>query len=637
MFDESSTSSVVDTPVRRRRQPWRCEPVTVGGPLDAALERTQSWCGIWWARLHETQPWLAAIPDIGPSCEVLLADSLFHDLAAHEREGLLAWVRSQQHDDGSWRDALGNIDLSLTCLGYWARVQAGEAPESEPLAKALRLIHELGGARRANLTVRLWLALAGTVDWSWVPAVPSELFLLPDGAPLSPARLSPWARQMVTALHVLAHGPARVHVCEVPELLLYNRRDQPIPPRLTSPGLAGDLLQAFDATIKLARRLPIGVLRRRSVAQASRWIEGSQQAHGGWFATRPSIYSLIALRVMGAHSDDPRMRRGLEYLRRARGVVQIGQSRVLAQGLTGRPLAKLARLAVAAGSEPERLLAAEIDQPGPWQRRADAPIGGWPVEQGAESHLDVHTTCAVLQALRGVRTTPTRASLRRAAEVVLAMQERDGSFARFERGESDVPLSHLPWRDADQLNFGNADDEDRVALTAVVLRELAVLGWRREDDRIDRAVHWLERVHAERGHTWSVASLSAVVRAVAVQCSADDPLRLACERQLRTKQWENGSFGDELSTARALQALIACGAPCVQAERAARYLVRRVGELAQDSKGEAPSVSDSQVPGYGLSARLRDPSAGVRDIHAALSSFRREVGELAPEPTLRTS
>jgi squalene-hopene/tetraprenyl-beta-curcumene cyclase len=614
--------------------------VTVGGPLDAALERTQSWCRIWWERLHADEPWLAAIPDVGPSCEVLLADTLFHDLAEQEREGLLAWICSQQHDDGSWRDALGNIDLSLTCLGYWVRVQAGEDPESEPLAKALRVIHELGGARRANLTVRLWLAMAGTVDWSWVPAVPSELFLLPDGAPLSPARLSPWARQMVTALHVLAHGPARVHVCEVPEILLYNRRDQAIPPRLTSPGLAGDLLQAFDATIKLARRLPSGVLRRRSLAQTSRWIEASQQAHGGWFSARPTIYSLLALRVMGAHSDDPRVRRGLDYLRRARGLVEIEDEsvqRVLAQGLTGRPLAKLARLGVAAGSDPARLLAAEIAQPGPWQRRADAPIGGWPVEPGADSHLDLHTTCAVLHALRGVRTTATRASLRRAAEVMLAMQERDGSFARFERGESDVPLSHLPWRDADQLNFGSADDEDRVVLTAVVVRELAVLGWRREDDRIDRACRWLERVHRERGHTWSVGTLAAVVRAAAVQCAPDDPLRKSCERQLRTKQWEDGSFGDELSTARALLALIACGAPCVQAERAARQLVRRVGLLARETRGETPSVSDARVPGYGLSARLRDPSAGVRDIHMALASFRREVGELAPETNSRSS
>lgn len=616
--------------------------MTVGGPLDAALERTRTWCGVWWDRLHEREPWLTAIPDVGPSCEVLLADALFHDLQPREREGLLAWVRSSQHDDGSWRDAQGSVDLSLTCLGYWARVQAGDDPDSESLAKALRVIHELGGARRANLSVRLWLAMSGTVDWSWVPAVPSELFLLPEATLLSPARLSPWARQMVTALHVLAHGPARVHVCEVPELLLYNRHAQPIPPRLTSPGLAGDLLQAFDTSIKLARRLPSGVLRRRSLARATHWIADSQQAHGGWFSARPTIYSLLALRVMGVHSDDPRIRRGLEYLRLARGKVEAeaevdvdrpadsrAPTRVLAQGLTGRPLAKLARLAVAAGDPPDRLLAAEIAQPGPWQRRADAPIGGWPVEHGAQSHLDLHTTCAVLHALRGVRTTATRASLRRAAEVMLAMQERDGSFARFERGESDVPLSHLPWRDADQLNFGSADDESRVVLTADVVRELAVLGWRREDDRIDRACRWLEHVHAERGHAWSVATLAAVVRALAAQGRGE--ARKACERQLRTKQWEDGSFGDELSTARALLALIACGGPCVQAERAARWLVRRVGELGGEARGDAPSVPSARVPGYGLSSWLRDPSAGVRDIHAALTSFRREVGELAPE------
>jgi hypothetical protein len=133
-------------------------------------------------------------------------------------------------------------------------------------------------------------------------------------------------------------------------------------------------------------------------------------------------------------------------------------------------------------------------------------------------------------------------------------------------------------------------------------------------------------MHAERGHAWSVATLAAVVRVAAVQCAADDPLRKACERQLRTKQWEDGSFGDELSTARALLSLIACGGPCVQAERAARWLVRRVGELAREADGAAPSVTAARVPGYGLSPWLRDPSAALRDIHAALSSFRHEVG-----------
>jgi squalene-hopene/tetraprenyl-beta-curcumene cyclase len=616
---------------------WRPQPMTAGGPLDAAIERSRGWCRTWWARIHGPRPWLLAIPDIGPSCEVLLADALFHDLRADEREGLLGWIRSQQRADGSWHDGHGEPDLSLTCLGYWARIQAGDDPEDEQLVKALRVVHELGGARRANLTVRLWLALAGTVEWDWVPAVPSELYLLPEFAPLSPARLSPWARQMVTALHLLASGPARVHVCDASELLLYNRWNEPIPPRLTTPGLAGDLLQAFDTSIKLARKLPRGAIRRRSLARALRWIEDSQQAHGGWFSTRPTLYSLLALRAVGVTTDDPRLRRGLDYLRHARGLVEVEGRELIAQGLTGRPLATLARLGLAAGvgpSEPaeglrERLLAAEITRSGPWQRRADAATGGWPEELEAESHLDVRTTCEVLATLRGARTPASRASLRRAADVVLAMQEPDGSFARFERGESEVPLSHLPWRDADQLNLGSPHDEGRVVLTAIAVRELSALGWRREDDRIRRAIEWLAEAHTLRGHSWSVATVAELVRASTAQCTPDHPLRMAAERQLRSKQWEDGSFGDELATARALLALIECGEPCIQAHRAARHLVARVGSIAREQAGETPTCPDLTLPGYGLSPRLLDPSAGAREIHLALLAFHRELGPLA--------
>ncbi|MCA9682564.1 MAG: hypothetical protein KC457_10245, partial [Myxococcales bacterium] len=291
-------------------------------PLDAAIDRSHGWCRAWWERINaEDQRWLAAIPDVGPTCELLLADALFHDLQEREREAMLAWIRHSQHEDGSWRNLDGEIDLSLTCLGYWALVQHGADPSCDELVKALRLIHELGGARRANLTVRLWLALAGTVPWDWVPAVPSELYLLPEFTPLSPARLSPWARQMVAAFHLLAESGARIHMAPGAELLLYNRWDEPIPPRLTKPGLAGDLLQAFDRTIKLARALPRGAVHRRSLAVARRWIESTQQRHGGWFSARPTLYSLLALRVAGVHSDDSRIRRGLDYLRQARGLV----------------------------------------------------------------------------------------------------------------------------------------------------------------------------------------------------------------------------------------------------------------------------------------------------------------------------
>ncbi|MFV8748954.1 prenyltransferase/squalene oxidase repeat-containing protein [Nannocystaceae bacterium ST9] len=615
-------------------------------PLALAIDRTQGWCRTWWSRIHHaTSPWLVAIPDIGPSCEVLLADALFHDLRADEREGMLAWIRSQQHEDGSWHDAEDRPDLSLTCLGWWAQVQYGAQVDEPALDKALRVVHELGGARRANLTVRLWLAMSGVVPWDWVPAVPAELYLLPEYAPLSPARLSPWARQMVTAFHLLAEGPARLNLVDAGDLLLYGRDGEPVPPRLTTPGLAGDLLQAFDKTLKLARTLPRGAFHRRSLARALRWIDATQQAHGGWFSMRPTLYSLLALRVAGACSDDPRVRRGLDYLRRSRGVVEVGETRtrVLAQGLSTRPLAKLARLGMVAGPAPgvpvegvrERLLATEIARPGPWQLRADTATGGWPLEADADSHLDLRTTCSVSEALRSAgkaaSTASSRASLRRAADVMLAMQEADGSFAWFERGEADVPLSHLPWRDADQLNLGKLGDDSRVTLGAMVLRELAALGWRREDDRVARGIAWLERVLTEQGADWSVATLTEVARAAAAQCAADHPLRRGAETLLRARQAEDGSFGDEVATARAVLALLECGKPCVQTTRAARQLVARVEQLAalesSASTDGVPTIANVAQPGFGLSPRLRDPSAGVRDIHAALLAFSKAGGQ----------
>lgn len=644
-----ATQSRAATAERVAEPPSESASATATG-IDRAIDRTQAWCRVWWSRIHHgTSPWLVAIPDVGPTCEVLLADALFHDLRDDEREAMLAWVRASQHEDGSWRDAAGQPDLSLTCLAWWALVQYGADVDEPALDKALRLVHELGGARRANLTVRLWLAMAGVVPWDWVPAVPAELYLLPEYMPLSPARLSPWARQMVTAFHLLAEGPARIHLVDAGDLLLYGREGEAVPPRLTSPGLAGDLLQAFDKSIKLARSLPRGAVHRRSLARALRWIDASQQANGGWFSVRPTLYGLLALRAAGAHSDDARVRRGLDYLRRARGVVEVEcgdrePRRLLAQGLSTRPLAKVARLGMVAGASPgvpiegvrERLLANEIARPGPWQLRADTATGGWPLEADADSHLDLRTTCSVTEALRSASKIHTgagassRASLRRAAEVMLAMQEPDGSFAWFERGEADVPLSHLPWRDADQLNLGKPGDVGRVTLGAMVLRELAALGWRREDDRVAKGLAWLERQLAAQGQDWSVATLTEVVRAAAAQCPSDHPLRRGAEALLRSRQAEDGSFGDEVATARAILALLDAGKPCVQTSRAARYLVARVDQLAAScpsaSPDRVPCVANVEQPGFGLSPRLRDPSAGVRDIHVALLAFRTRGG-----------
>ena len=636
MFErnESPASSPVDG------EPSRVE---VGAsPLQAGLQRARAGAAAWRERARvpatgqAATPWLLHVPDVGPTCEVLLADRLFHDLRPDERERMVAFVRGAQDGSGAWLDAHGQPDLSLTTLGWWVLRDAGDDPRDEPMLRAQRVVHRLGGAQRANFSVRLWLAMGGQIPWTWLPAIPSELFLLSPRVVLSPARFSPWARGVLTPYFIIARAPARLQLPDATPLLLPHNDGQPMAPRLTRPGLAGDLLQAFDRTVKVARKLPRGPLPRLATRRALAFVDEHQQGHGGWFSVRPTLLSLVALRVMGATSHDPRLRRGLDHLRRSRGLVRIPQGRAagevaLCQGIAGPSLEVLGRLLACGASETEVawLLRQELTTRGPWQARADAATGGWPHEPGATHHLDVDGTCASLQALaalpaelQGTATTAAWATARRALDVLLAMQEPDGRFSRFERGESEVLMQRLPWTDADLLAHGRPDDAEHLRVSARVLFALAAAGFRADDDRVGRGLRWLEHALAPRLHehasAGSLRTVAALGEALGTLTPATHTLRREVEQRLRVRQLEDGSFGTAVDTALALQALVALGVTDVQAQRAARWLASHV---LRGSGHELDAGSPPVARGLGLSPAGFDPSAGPREAALALQAY----------------
>jgi len=617
-------------------------------PLASAIAQTRDSVRIWWQRSDGENSWLLTVPDVGPACEVLLADNLFHDLNEDELQGLVSWIRSQQSEDGTWSQADGIPDLSLTTMAWWALAQSGASLDSEPMDKARRAVLEMGGAQRSNFVVRLWLAMAGLIPWAWLPAVPSELWLVPPSVPFSISRLSTWARGMITPYHVLASTPAHLQLCDASSLLLRSRSGELITPRLTKAGVAGDLLQVFDRSTKLLRRLPRGPIHRAGQKQAISWIRSSQQKHGGWFSVRPTLMCLLALRASGATSDDIQVMRGLAYLRKSRGYVEVAEGRVLAQALSTRPLALAARLAYAAGrSETNWLVCSELASQGPWQQRADTRAGGWPLEIGGDQHLDLVSTCFALDILenspdQGSEAAAAWSCRRRAGEVIMAMQERDGSFARFERGESQVMLAKLPWLDANQLALVEHEHEYRVTLTAMALRVIAGLGWSIEDDRIARGIAWIDRQFRLHERSWSVTTLAEVSRCLARQCSPEHPTRKSAEQRLRARQREDGSFGQIVDTARALYAMLdlhtSVNKPgaidqqggCVQCFRAANHLARSIRLISV--------LEPSQVimPGLGLSPWLNDPSANVREAHLALLRYRECGGQLGARARAQT-
>ena len=617
--------------------------IDVSTALEQSLARSRAVAARWRRRVLLSDadtygtPWLASVPDVGPACEAILADQLFYDLDPEERDGLLAWIRGSQDASGAWLDANGEPDLSLTVLGWWARVTAGDDRRCESMIRAVRVVHALGGAQRGNFQVRLWLAMSGQIPWAFLPAIPGELFLLPASTWLSPARFSPWARAVLTAYYVIARGPARLQLPDASELLLHRGGAAMIAPRLTRPGLAGDLLQAFDRTVKLSRKLPRGPLPRWALERAASRLDQTQQDHGGWFSVHPTILSLVALRVVGASSDDPRIERGLAYLRRARGLARVrtgvGAGEVaLAQGLGGPPLSTVARLVLADPDPTDvgRLLRLELSDAGPWQARADAPAGGWPIEAGAQHHLDLEATCHVLEALTTVpsdssQTSPAWATTRRATDVILAMQEGRGGFARFERGEADVVMRQFPWTDADLLAYGEPGDPAHVRVSAHAIGQLGQTGFRIDDDRIARGIAWLSAMSADEHRDRSIDTLAALAKAVSTTCPGDHPLRGEVERRLRARQREDGSFGNLVETSHALIGLLdLIGEPCVQVRRAAAHLAGAVRRLGDDLEHEGTTSQQ----GFGLSADTHDPSAGAREVSQALAAFARKAGTL---------
>jgi squalene-hopene/tetraprenyl-beta-curcumene cyclase len=509
-------------------------------------------------------------------------------------------------------------------------VSAGDDPAEDSMVRARRVVHALGGVQRANFSVRLWLALSGQIPWDYLPAIPGELFLLPEQTWLSPARFSPWARGVLTPYYILARAPGFIHLPDASPLLLRRHPDGTVTPRLTRPGLAGDLLQAFDRTVKMSRKLPRGALPRWAVGRAAKALEHSRQSHGGWFSFRPTLLSLVALRVMGASTDDPRLRAGLDYLRRSRGLARIPHGvrageMALAQGLSTSPLSATAGVLTATGDTRDVgwLLRQEISQPGPWQARADTPAGGWPSERRAGLTLDIEATCAALECLGvaagdGHHRTAAWGATRRATDVLLAMQEGSGGFSRFERGESRVFMRRFPWTDADLLASGAPGDGAHVNLTARALTQLGRLGFRLDDDRVERGIRWLERSAADEHDHRAVTTLANLARCTAVVCPPSHPLRQAFERRLRARQREDGSFGSLVETSLALRALLELGAPCVQAVRAARQVVDAVSSA---SASDTLAHGDHRTPhGMGLSPICLDPSAAAREAYTSLRS-----------------
>ena len=129
---------------------------------------------------------------------------------------------------------------------------------------------------------------------------------------------------------------------------------------------------------------------------------------------------------------------------------------------------------------------------------------------------------------------------------LLAMQNRDGGWAAFDRNNDREFLCHVPFADHNAMIDPSSPD-----LTGRVLEALASLGHRLGDPAVDRAVAYVRRTQNADGSwfgRWGVnyiyGTWQSLVGLIAVGVPTDDPMVVAGANWLLSHQQACGGWGE---------------------------------------------------------------------------------------------
>jgi squalene-hopene/tetraprenyl-beta-curcumene cyclase len=528
--------------------------VQAGSEAEVTLQRA---CEHLLSLQSETGWWKAELQtNVTMDAEDILLRQFLGIRCDEETERSVAWIRSQQREDGTWTNFHGGPpDLSTTIEAYWALKLAGEHPQAPHMRLAAEHIRREGGVEQARVFTHVWMALFGLWPWEQVPALPPEIVLLPAWVPLNVYDFACWARQTVVALSVvLTCRPCRRLDFDLHEL----HGSQPWrPPAPTS--RRGAWLVRLDRLLRAYDRHPIKPLRSLALSRAESWIVRRQEADGSWGGIQPPwVYSLMALQLRGYPLDHPVMRRGIEGIDTF--MIEDGDSRRLEACQspvwdTALALIALADAGVSA-SEPALtraaswLAAEEVSVAGDWavRRPALAP-GGWAFEFANDNYPDLDDTAEVVLALTRAEPqpgTPARAAIDRAVAWVEGMQSADGGWGAFDAENVRTLVRELPF-----LDFGEVIDEPSADVTAHVVEMFAALGLEQRES-VKRGVQWLLGCQ-EPGGSWfgrwgvnHVYGTGAVVPALVAAGLATDHLSIRrAVRWLYEHQNEDGGWGED--------------------------------------------------------------------------------------------
>ncbi len=589
-------------------------PVRAAPSLPAAIDRARA-CLL--AQQQDDGHWVGELQGdtILESEYVLLLAFLGRENDEQARK-CTAYILRQQRDDGSWSNyPSGPIELSVSVKAYFALKLTGHDPDADYMRRARAVIRANGGAERCNSFTKFYLAFLGQFPYRNCASVPVEMALLPRWFYFNLYAMSSWTRTIVVPLSIFsACKPVRDLPADlgIRELFLEPPETprwpaEPKNSRVNWPNLFLGVDWAYKACERLGLLRPF---RSWALQRAAAWMrERFADSDGLGAIFPPMIYTVISLRCLGVADDAPEMQWALAQLEdlmiEEDGAIRLQPcfSPVWDTALTLNALSDTGMSvddeAVARGAR--WLLAREVRRPGDWSAtNPELPPAGWFFEYRNSFYPDVDDTAMVLMALTrsdAVLDDGARPAVERGINWLLAMQNRDGGWAAFDRDIDRQVLTQVPFADHNAMLDPSCPD-----ITARVLEALGPHGYGPEHPQVARAISFLIRTQEPSGAwpgRWGVNYLYGTWQVLlglrAIDFDMQEPLVRRAVDWLKKVQQPGGGWGESCrsyddpafagvgtptasQTAWALLALLAAGERESEAVRAGvDYLLRTQG------------------------------------------------------------
>lgn len=579
---------------------------TVPSSLLSALDRAQQ-CLL--AQQEADGHWCAELQgDTILESEYILLMAFLHREGEQRVRKAARYILTQERPDGGWANYPGGpVDLNVSVKAYFALKLTGHDPNAPYMKRACQAIRELGGAAGCNSFTKFYLAFLGQIPYHNCVSVPPEMLFLPRWAYFSLYAMSSWTRTIVVPLTIFsAYKPVRKLTADqgIAELFVEHQyqKEWPHPP---SPRLFTwhNFFLLVDQAIKVWEKLGPRSVRAKAVVQASAWMrEHFADSDGVGAIFPPIIYTIIALRCLGYADESPEMRYALKQLddlmieEEDTLRVQPCFSPVWDTALALNTLAMAGAGKTAAAEEAARwLFDREVRRPGDWTlMNPNLEPGGWFFEYRNGFYPDVDDTAMVLMGLarsghawesekkdqrfeirdqwseardqrsevRGQRsevrgqglhlgaghplTPPLQPAVRRGLKWLLAMQNKDGGWAAFDRDINREILTKVPFADHNAMLDPSCPD-----ITARVLEALGQYGYRPGHPQVERALQFIERTQDPRGcwiGRWGVNYLYGTWQVLqgleAIGFNTQHPMVRKAVRWLQSVQQAGGAWGE---------------------------------------------------------------------------------------------